>query len=56
MVASSGRCRCQGPQGRRVLGLLSARYGITEGSAREAYVVATGAPWNSLDYRKHASE
>jgi hypothetical protein len=29
-------------------GLLSARYGITEGSAREAYVVATGAPWNSL--------
>jgi hypothetical protein len=33
-------------------GLLAARYGITEGSAREAYVVATGEPWNSLDYRK----
>jgi hypothetical protein len=36
-------------------GVLAARYGITEGSAREAYVAATGEPWNSLDYRKPQS-
>ena len=33
-------------------GWLSARYGITEGTARAAYTAAAGEHWKALDYRK----
>ncbi len=33
-------------------GLLAARYGVTEGTARAAYTAATGQPHSSLDFRK----
>ena len=32
-------------------GLLSARYGVTEGTCRQAYTAATGQPYTALDYR-----
>lgn len=32
-------------------GLLSARYGVTEGTARAAYEAATGQPFTSIDLR-----
>jgi L-lactate utilization protein LutC len=35
-------------------GLLAARYGITEGTARAAYTAATGQPFSALDYRRKA--
>lgn len=37
-------------------GWLAARFGITEGTARAAYTAATGQHWNTLDYRRKASE
>ncbi|MDX6699596.1 MAG: hypothetical protein QOE65_2993 [Solirubrobacteraceae bacterium] len=33
-------------------GLLAAKYGVTEGTARAAYEAATGKPYSSLDFRK----
>lgn len=33
-------------------GLLSARYGVTEGTTRAAYEAAAGEPFASLDFRK----
>lgn len=33
-------------------GLLAARYGITEGTARAAYEAAAGEPFSNLDFRK----
>ena len=33
-------------------GLLAARYGVTEGTARNAYEAATGDSFKALDYRK----
>ncbi len=33
-------------------GYLAARYGVTEGTARAAYVAATGQPFTALDYRR----
>jgi len=36
----------------RSWGWLSARYGVTEGTCRAAYMAATGKPWNELDYRR----
>jgi hypothetical protein len=33
-------------------GLLAARYGVTEGTARAAFTAATGKPFSALDYRK----
>jgi len=33
-------------------GLLAARYGVTEGTARAAYEAATGKPFTTLDFRK----
>jgi hypothetical protein len=36
-------------------GLLAARYGVTEGTARAAFTAATGQPFTSLDYRKKAA-
>jgi hypothetical protein len=35
-------------------GLLAARYGVTEGTCRAAFVAATGQPFASIDYRKKA--
>jgi hypothetical protein len=35
-------------------GLLAARYGVTEGTARAAYEAATGQPYSALDYRRKA--
>jgi hypothetical protein len=35
-------------------GLLAARYGITEGTARAAYEAASGQPFTALDYRRKA--
>jgi hypothetical protein len=35
-------------------GYLAARYGVTEGTARAAYVAATGQPFTALDYRRKA--
>jgi hypothetical protein len=35
-------------------GWLSARYGVTEGTARAAYEAATGQPFTALDYRRKA--
>ena len=40
----------------RSWGYLAARYGITEGTARAAYVAATGQPWQTLDYRRAARQ
>jgi hypothetical protein len=37
-------------------GYLSARYGVTEGTARAAFTAATGQPWNSIDYRKKTAD
>src|SRR5437588_856026 len=37
-------------------GLLAARYGVTEGTARAAFTAATGQPWDRLDYRRKASQ
>jgi hypothetical protein len=37
-------------------GWLAARYGVTEGTCRTAYTAATGQHWNSLDYRRKASD
>jgi hypothetical protein len=36
------------------VGYLAARYGVTEGTARAAYVAATGQPFTALDYRRKA--
>ena len=36
-------------------GLLAARYGVTEGTARAAFTAATGQPFSSLDYRQKAA-
>jgi len=36
-------------------GLLAARYGITEGTARAAYEAAVGQSYSSLDYRRRAA-
>jgi hypothetical protein len=33
-------------------GYLAARYGVTEGTCRAAFVAATGQPYASIDYRK----
>lgn len=33
-------------------GHLAARYGVTEGTCRAAYVAATGQPFTALDYRR----
>jgi hypothetical protein len=33
-------------------GVLAARYGVTEGTARAAYEAATGEPFTALDYRR----
>jgi len=35
-------------------GLLAARYGVTEGTARAAFTAATGQPFSALDYRRKA--
>ncbi len=32
-------------------GLLAARYGVTEGTARKAYEAAAGQPFSSIDHR-----
>lgn len=32
-------------------GLLAARYGVTEGTARQAYEAATGQPFQTIDHR-----
>jgi hypothetical protein len=37
-------------------GWLAARYGVTEGTARAAYVAATGQPWQTIDYRRTAGK
>jgi len=37
-------------------GYLAARYGVTEGTCRAAYVAATGQPFTTLDYRRQAVE
>src|ERR1700686_2775423 len=37
-------------------GYLAARYGITEGTCRAAFTAATAQPWNSLDYRRKATQ
>jgi hypothetical protein len=37
-------------------GLLAARYGCTEGTARAAYEAATGQPFTTLDYRKASTQ
>jgi hypothetical protein len=33
-------------------GLLAARYGVTEGTARAGYEAATGEPFTKIDYRR----
>lgn len=33
-------------------GLLAAKYGVTEGTARAAFEAATGEPFSSIDYSK----
>lgn len=35
-------------------GLLAARYGVTEGTARAAYEAASGESFKALDYRKRS--
>jgi hypothetical protein len=37
-------------------GLLAARSGITEGTARSAFEAATGKPFTALDYRRNGEE
>jgi predicted transcriptional regulator len=37
-------------------GLLAARYGVTEGTARAAFTAATGQPFTALDYRRQAKQ
>jgi hypothetical protein len=37
-------------------GWLAARFRVTEGTCRAAYTAATGQHWNSLDYRRKASD
>ncbi len=35
-------------------GWLAARYGVTEGTCRAAFVAASGQPFTSIDYRRKA--
>lgn len=37
-------------------GWLAARYGVTEGTCRAAFVAATSQPFTSIDYRRKAKE
>ncbi len=37
-------------------GYLAARYGVTEGTCRAAFVAATSQPFTSIDYRRKAKE
>lgn len=39
---------------KRSWGYLAARYGVTEGTARAAFVAATSQPFTSIDYRRKA--
>lgn len=54
--AKLSRAIAKDRKAKRSWGYLAARYGVTEGTCRAAFVAATSQPFTSIDYRRKVSK